>query len=232
MILGDRCTRGCTFCNVSRGSPHPVDPDEPYNLLTAVKTLGLKYVVLTSVTRDDLPDGGADHFRRCVSVLKECIPGIKVEVLVPDFGGRRECLEIVLSASPDMFNHNVETVPRLYPRVRKGSDYKRSLEILRLVKYISPQTPTKSAIILGFGECMEEVKRVMEDLRDAGVEFLTIGQYYQPSLRHHPVVKFYSHDEFEELREYGKSIGFKFVASGPNVRSSYRAGEAFSGHFG
>jgi len=227
MILGDRCTRGCTFCNVSRKHPKPVDPEEPYRLLSAVKALGLRYVVITSVTRDDLPDGGASQFARCIRVLKENLPDIRVEVLIPDFRSKREALETVLRENPDVLNHNVETVPRLYPKVRIGSKYERSLEVLRMSKEIAPQIPTKSALILGFGETFEEIVEVMKDLRSVECDFLTVGQYYAPSLKHHPVVKYYSPEEFRRIEELAYSLGFKFVACGPNVRSSYRAFEGW-----
>ncbi len=227
MILGDRCTRGCTFCNVARGRPKALDEEEPSRLLEAVRELGLSYVVITSVTRDDLPDGGASHFARCVRVLKENLRGIKVEVLVPDFRGMEESLKKVLEAGPDVLNHNVETVPRLYPKVRVGSSYERSLRVLEMSKEMAPHVPTKSALILGFGETMEEVIQVLRDLRGVGCDFLTVGQYYQPSLRHHPVVKYYSTEEFRRIEEIAYSLGFKFVASGPNVRSSYRAFEGY-----
>ncbi len=225
MILGDRCTRGCTFCNVKRGKPLPPDPFEPYRILEAVKTLGLRYVVITSVTRDDLPDGGASQFARCIRVLKENIPGVKVEVLIPDFGGKRCFLEKVLEEGPDVVAHNVETVPRLYNSVRRGADYRRSLEVLRAIKEIRDDVITKSALILGFGERKDEILRVLEDLREVDCDVLTVGQYYQPSVKHHPVVKYYSQEEFDEIRSVAYSLGFKFVASGPNVRSSYRAFE-------
>ena len=227
MILGNKCTRGCSFCNVSRGIGLVPDPSEPERILEVVTSLGLRYVVLTSVTRDDLPDGGADHFSKCIRLLKECVDSIGVEVLIPDFGGSESSLCKVIEAGPNVLNHNVETVPRLYPFVRKGSDYQRSLRVLKRSKELNPKIPTKSAIILGFGETFDEVLKVMEDLRKADVDFLTVGQYYQPSLRHHPVIKYYGHEEFEKIREFGYDFGFKFVASGPNVRSSYRAHEAF-----
>lgn len=227
MILGDRCTRGCTFCNVTRKRPLPVDESEPYRILEAVRILGLRYVVITSVTRDDLPDGGAEQFARCIRVLKENLEGVRVEVLIPDFRGRRESLETVLEAGPDVLNHNVETVPRLYPRVRVGAKYERSLKILEWSKEIAPEVPTKSALILGFGERMEEVVEVLRDLRGVGCDFLTVGQYYAPSLRHHPVVKYYSEEEFREIERIAYSLGFRFVACGPNVRSSYRAFEGY-----
>ncbi len=227
MILGDRCTRGCTFCNVKRKFPLPPDEDEPLRLLEAVKALGLRYVVITSVTRDDLPDGGAGQFALCVRLLKEKISGIKVEVLIPDFRGDEESLRLVLEARPDVLNHNVETVPRLYPRVRTGSKYERSLKVLEMSKKIAPHIPTKSALILGFGESMEEVVEVMKDLRSVGCDFLTVGQYYAPSLKHHPVVKYYTYEEFKKIERIAYELGFRFVASGPNVRSSYRAFEGW-----
>jgi len=228
MILGDRCTRGCSFCNVVRGAPLPPDPHEPYRILSAVRSLGLGYVVITSVTRDDLPDGGAHHFAECVRVLRENLPGVRVELLVPDFGGSREALECVLRAEPDVLNHNVETVPRLYPVVRKGSDYRRSLELLRMSKEMAPHIPTKSALIVGFGESLREIVEVLKDLREVSCDLLTVGQYYAPSLRHHPVVRYYSDEEFREIEEIARSLGFRAVVCGPNVRSSYRAESVIS----
>ncbi|ADC89703.1 lipoic acid synthetase [Thermocrinis albus DSM 14484] len=226
MILGDVCTRSCSFCNVRRGKEGTkVDPDEAMRLLHVVRQLNLKYVVITSPTRDDLVDGGASQFALCTRILKEGIPGIKVEALVPDMGGSVEALRIVLDAKPDVLAHNVETVPRLYNYVRKGSDYIRSLRLLENVKKLSGDITTKSAIILGFGERWDEILQVMKDLRNAGCDVLTIGQYYQPSRRHHPVLKYYTKEEFEALKEEALSLGFKWVASGPNVRSSYRAFE-------
>ena len=227
MILGDRCTRGCRFCNVKKEPPKAVDINEDKRILDAVKVLGLKYVVITSVARDDLADGGASHFARCIRTLKENIPGIGVEVLIPDFRGDGKALERVLRENPDVLNHNIETVPRLYPFVRIGSKYERSLRVLKLSKEIAPDIPTKSALILGFGEKREEVLKVMEDLRSVDCDYLTVGQYYQPSRSHFPVVKYYSEEEFEEIRDIAYSMGFKFVASGSNVRSSYRAWEVY-----
>ncbi len=200
-----------------------MDPEEPYRLLETVKILNLKYVVITSPTRDDLEDGGAGHFAQCIRILKKNIQNIKVEVLVPDFGGSYTALKEVLSAEPDVLNHNVETVPRLYHRVRKGADYQSSLELLRRAKESKPGIITKSALILGFGEKEEEVVEVMRDLRKVECDVLTIGQYYQPSKRHHPVVKYYTQEEFERLKEIAISLGFSHVFSGPNVRSSYKA---------
>lgn len=229
MILGDVCTRGCSFCNVSKGKPKPPSEEEPFRLFDAVRRMRLRYVVITSVTRDDLPDGGAEQFARCIRLIKDHLKDVKVEVLVPDFKGSTESLKVVLDAKPDVLNHNVETVPRLYPKVRKGANYERSLSILKKSKEISSHTFTKSAIILGFGETKKEIISVMKDLRDVQCDFLTIGQYYQPSLEHHPVVRYYTQEEFEELRSIALSLGFKYVASGPNVRSSYRAFEFIVG---
>jgi lipoic acid synthetase len=227
MILGDRCTRRCRFCNVKKEPPKAVDREEPKRLLKAVKALGLEYVVITSVARDDLPDGGASHFASCIRLLKKYIENIKVEVLIPDFRGSEEAIATVLKEKPDVLNHNIETVPRLYPYVRIGSKYERSLRVLRMSKEIAPDIPTKSALILGFGESWEEILQTMEDLRKTGCDFLTIGQYYQPSREHFPVVKFYSEEEFAKLGEIAYSMGFRFVASGNKVRSSYRAWNQF-----
>jgi len=223
MILGDRCTRFCSFCNVKRSAEGYVDPEEPLRVAEAVRILNLDYVVITSVTRDDLEFGGAFQFFRTVSAIKKLKEGIRVEVLVPDFGGSYRAVEIVLSSFPDVFSHNVETVPRLYERVRKGADYRRSIRVLRIAKDINPSVITKSALLVGFGERPEEIERVMDDLRDAGCDVLTIGQYYMPSLKHHPVLKYYTEEEFLRLKEMAEEKGFKMVVSGPNVRSSYRA---------
>jgi len=225
MILGDTCTRACTFCNLKRGKSTAPNPEEPYLLLQAVKSLGLSYVVITSPTRDDLPYGGAGHFYRCVKVLKETIPHIKVEVLVPDFKGNMKALELVLSSQPNVLAHNVETVPRLYEKVRTGSKYERSLEILKASKRINPHIPTKSALILGFGEKWEEIVDVLKDLRKVDCDFITIGQYYQPSKDHHPVVKYYTEEEFKELEKIAYSLGFKRAKAGAHIRSSYKAWE-------
>ena len=227
MILGDRCTRGCSFCNVKRKHPRPVDRNEPYRIFEVVRALRLKYVVITSVTRDDLPDGGAEQFAKCIEVLRKNMEGIRIEALIPDFKGKKESLETVLEAGPDVLSHNVETVPRLYPKVRVGAEYDRSLRILKWSKEMAPHIPTKSALILGFGERMEEVVEVMRDLRRVGCDLLTVGQYYAPSLKHHPVVKYYSEEEFREIEDIARSLGFRFVACGPEVRSSYRALEGY-----
>ena len=226
MILGTHCTRRCAFCNVEKGFPQKVDEEEPYRLLEAVKKLGLKYVVITSPARDDLPDGGAQQFANCIRVLKENIKDIKVEVLIPDFKGKKEALEKVLKEEPVVLNHNIETVPRLYPKVRIGANYERSLKVLKMSKEILPKVKTKSAIIVGFGERKDEILKVFEDLRKVDCDFLVIGQYYQPSLKHYPVVKYYTEEEFKELEEIAYSFGFKYVVSKPNARSSYKAFES------
>lgn len=228
LIMGDVCTRNCGFCAVAHGRPDPLDPDEPARVAEAAHRMGLKYVVITSVTRDDLPDGGASHFARAITEVKKAIPGAKVEVLVPDFGGSRSSLEVVLEAGPDVLNHNVETVPRLYPIVRPRADYSRSLELLAKVKEISPQVATKSGLMLGLGEDEGEVEGVLEDLVAAGCRILTLGQYLRPSKAHLPVARYVSPEEFEEWRKKALEMGFQKVASGPLVRSSYQAHEMFN----
>lgn len=225
LILGDICTRGCKFCDVKRGAPLPVDQDEPKRVADAIRELGLKYAVITSVTRDDLPDGGASIFAATVTEIRRSVPGCMVEVLVPDFGGSLEALKKVLDAKPDVLNHNMETVRRLYPEARKGADYQRSLELLGNVKRIDEDMITKSGIMVGLGETREEIAQLMEDLKEADCELLTIGQYLSPSESHLPVKKFYHPDEFAELKELGEKMGFAHVESGPLVRSSYHAKE-------
>ena len=227
LILGDVCTRRCTFCAVEKGLPRAVDEAEPEHLLEAVQKLGLNYVVITSVTRDDLPDGGASHFARTVALLHENAPDIIVEVLVPDFRGSEEAVRTVVASSPQVINHNVETIPRLYPEVRPGADYARSLELLYAVKNMEPKIVTKSGLMLGLGESAEEVVEVMRDLREADCDLLTIGQYLQPSPQHHPVRRFVPPDEFTKYEVIGREMGFAEVASSPLVRSSYRAAELF-----
>ena len=227
LILGDVCTRRCTFCAVKKGLPEPVDEAEPEHLLEAVQKLGLSYVVITSVTRDDLPDGGASQFARTVARLRENAADIMVEVLVPDFRGSEEAIRMVVESGPQVFNHNVETVPRLYPEVRTGADYARSLELLYMVKELNPKIATKSGLMLGLGENTEEVTEVMRDLREANCDLLTIGQYLQPSAQHHPVLRFVTPEEFAEYEAIGREMGFAEVASSPLVRSSYRAAELF-----
>jgi lipoic acid synthetase len=223
MILGDICTRNCTFCAVKKGHPTPLDLHEPEHIVEAVKKLGLKYVVVTSVTRDDLPDGGASHFAKAINAIHLYDPRIDVEVLIPDFKGSLAALQVVIDASPTVLNHNVETVPRLYPEVRPEADYLRSIKLLKRAKDIENSLLTKSGLMLGLGESKEEIIGVMEDLREVNCELLTIGQYLQPSPKHHKVVRFVPPPEFEEYKEIGEKMGFKAVASAPFVRSSFHA---------
>ncbi|MGD2074124.1 MAG: lipoyl synthase [Gammaproteobacteria bacterium] len=224
MIMGDLCTRRCPFCDVAHGRPQPLDPQEPEQLAAAIGGMRLRYVVVTSVDRDDLRDGGAAHFVACILAIRQHNPSTHVEVLVPDFRGRMDrALDILHRAPPDVFNHNLETVPRLYRRVRPGSDYAWSLELLRRFGEDHSDVPTKSGLMLGLGETLDEVMQVMRDLRDHGVAMLTLGQYLQPSRHHLPVERYVHPDEFERLRRAGEAMGFSRVASGPMVRSSYHA---------
>jgi len=228
MILGNVCTRRCGFCAVQKGAPLPVDYEEPERVAEAVAALGLRYAVITSVNRDDRKDGGADLFRLTILAIRRRVPGCKVEVLIPDFQGRREALDAVLGASPDVLNHNIETVPRLYRQVRLGARYERSLELLAYSKQARPDIPTKSGLMLGLGESREEVRQVMSDLRVHAVDILTIGQYLRPSSKHLPVLRYVPPAEFEEYRQEGLKMGFAHVESGPLVRSSYHAAEGLS----
>lgn len=224
MILGQVCTRRCPFCEVGHGRPLPVDTQEPAQLADAVANMKLKYVVITSVDRDDLRDGGATHFADCVEAVREAQPGIRVEILTPDFRGRMEISLDALSVSPpDVFNHNMETVPRLYKKARPGADYQWSLDLIKQFGERHPGIPTKSGLMVGLGEEVEEIKAVMRDLLEHGCSMLTIGQYLAPSDSHLPIEAYYTPQQFDELKEYGESIGFKHVASGPLVRSSYHA---------
>ena len=224
MIMGDICTRRCPFCDVAHGKPLPLDADEPGNLARTIAEMGLSYVVITSVDRDDLRDGGAAHFAACVAAVRRHNPQTRVEILVPDFRGRREvALEALSEAPPDVFNHNLETVPRLYRQARPGADYTWSLELIRHFKERHPEVPTKSGLMLGLGEEIDEVEQVMRDLRQHGCNMLTLGQYLQPSIHHLPVARWVHPDEFERLAEVGHALGFEHVASGPMVRSSYHA---------
>ncbi len=224
MILGDVCTRRCPFCDVAHGRPAPPDPDEPRNLAETVAAMGLRYVVITSVDRDDLRDGGAAHFAACVRAVRARCPGIRVEILVPDFRGRPErALEALAEAPPDVLNHNLETVPRLYRTVRPGADYAHSLRLLERFKARHPEVPTKSGLMVGLGETLEEVEQVMRDLRAHGVDMLTVGQYLQPSVHHLPVARYVTPEEFARIEALGYALGFSHVASGPLVRSSYHA---------
>ena len=224
MIMGDICTRRCPFCDVAHGRPLPLDANEPRNLATAIAKAQLRYVVITSVDRDDLVDGGAGHFIACISAVREASPSTKVEILVPDFRGRMEiALRLMHQNPPDVFNHNVETVPHLYPQARPGSDYQWSLNLLKRFKKAQPQVPTKSGLMVGLGESDEDIHQVMQDLRAHDVDMLTIGQYLQPTQSHLPVLRYVQPKIFDAFAEYGYSIGFKHVASGPLVRSSYHA---------
>ena len=225
MILGNVCTRRCGFCAVQKGPPDSVDYDEPRRVADAVAQLGLRHAVVTSVNRDDRADGGAELFAMMIRAIRERIPDCKVEVLVPDFQGSHVAMEIVLDARPDILNHNVETVSRLYRTVRAGSDYRRSLEMLRYASAAEPSIPTKSGIMVGLGETPDEVRQTLRDLRDHGVGIVTIGQYLRPSADHLAIQKFYAPQEFEALRDYGRRLGFGHVESGALVRSSYHADE-------
>jgi lipoic acid synthetase len=224
MILGETCTRPCGFCAVKRGKPEAVADDEPARLAEACSRMGLRHVVITSVTRDDLPDGGAEHFRRCVKAVRQRT-GATIEVLTPDFDGRTEAIDVVLSARPEVFNHNLETVARLQQHVRRKSQYGISLRVLEYVKRTSPETRTKTGLMLGLGETTEEVLETLADLRSIGCDLVTLGQYLQPSPRHLPVVRYLPPAEFEELGRLARRLGFADVASGPFVRSSYHADE-------
>ena len=227
MILGDICTRNCTFCAVTKGKPLPPDPEEPEHIVAAVKKLRLRYVVVTSVTRDDLPDGGASHFAQTITAIRTYDSSIMIEVLIPDFKGSLPALQAVIDAQPTVLNHNVETVPRLYPEVRPKANYRQSIELLKQAKLVNNGLCTKSGLMLGLGETQQEVIEVMADLRQASCNLLTLGQYLQPSLRHHGIVRYVLPEEFEEYQNLGKEMGFSSVVSGPLVRSSFHAAEAY-----
>lgn len=227
MILGRICTRNCTFCNVTKGAASIPDDREPIHIAEAVRELGLKHIVITSVTRDDLPDGGASHYAEVIKQVRNKNINTIIEVLIPDFQGSLAALNIVINAKPNIINHNVETVPRLYPAVRSMADYKRSIELLQRVKQLDKRIYTKSGIMLGLGEKKQEVIEVLKELRKAGCDFITIGQYLAPSVKHHPVVAYVSPDIFEELKNTGEKMGFSYVASAPLVRSSYHAEDVF-----
>lgn len=224
MIMGDICTRRCPFCDVAHGKPLALDQEEPINLANTIKAMGLRYVVITSVDRDDLRDGGAGHFVECIKQVRLQNPDIKIEILVPDFRGRMDvALGIMNEQAPDVFNHNLETIPRLYKKARPGADYQWSLDLLKNFKELYPNVPTKSGLMLGLGETLEEVQEVMLDLRKHDCDMLTLGQYLQPSLNHLPIDRFVTPEEFDQLAVVGKEMGFTQVASGPMVRSSYHA---------
>ncbi len=224
MIMGDICTRRCPFCDVGHGRPNPLDRDEPENLADTIAAMQLKYVVITSVDRDDLRDGGASHFVECIEAIRSQCPATRIEILTPDFRGRIDVAVDILNKAPaDVFNHNLETVPRLYRQARPGSDYHYSLDLLRRIKKQQPGVPTKSGIMLGLGETRQEIIEVLKDMREHDVNMVTLGQYLQPSRYHLAVEKYWSPDEFDDLRSEGESLGFDNVASGPMVRSSYHA---------
>lgn len=230
MIMGDKCTRRCSFCDVAHGRPEPLDPQEPFNLAKTIAEMQLRYVVITSVDRDDLRDGGAAHFVDCIREVRKQNPNITIEVLVPDFRGRMQvALDIMAQALPDVFNHNIETAPRLYKQARPGSDYQFSLDLLQNFKRLYPQVPTKSGMMLGLGETILEVEQVMADLRAHEVDMITLGQYLSPSRYHLPVVNYVAPEEFKRLGELAKQMGFSRVASGPLVRSSYHADKQAAG---
>jgi lipoic acid synthetase len=224
MIMGDLCTRRCPFCDVAHGRPKLLDKNEPANLARAIQLMNLQYVVITSVDRDDLKDGGAGHFADCIRAVRAMVSAITIEILTPDFRKRADiALAILKSSPPDVFNHNLETVPRLYRYARPGAEYAGSLQLIKKFKTQHPEVPTKSGLMLGLGETIEEVKEVLRDLRNHDCDWLTIGQYLQPSRHHLPVDRFVHPDEFNALGEFARKIGFKNVASGPMVRSSYHA---------
>ena len=230
MILGDLCTRRCPFCDVGHGQPRPPDPEEPRHLAETLAALGLKYVVITSVDRDDLRDGGAGHFAAWIRSARSAAPRTRIEILTPDFRGRLDlALEALVADPPDVMNHNLETVPRLYKACRPGADYAHSLALLKRFKALRPEVPTKSGVMLGLGESDQEVRAVLEDLRAQGVDMLTLGQYLQPSPHHLPVERFVTPDEFAEFERVALALGFRNVASGPMVRSSYHADRQAAG---
>lgn len=226
MILGNVCTRRCGFCAVQKGVPLEMDYDEPRRVAEAVERMGLRFAVVTSVNRDDQPNGGAEIFAAVIRAIRERVPGCGVEVLIPDFQGSREAMDIVLDAQPDVLNHNTETVPRLYKQVRLGARFERSLEMLQYAKEKAPSIPTKSGLMLGLGESLDEVKDTMRQLREHRVDIVTLGQYLRPSLKHLPILRYVPVEDFAMLKEYGQSLGFSHVESGPLVRSSYHADEA------
>ena len=228
MILGEVCTRRCSFCDVAHGRPLAPDPLEPAKLAGTIRDMRLRYVVITSVDRDDLRDGGAGHFAACIRAVRFENPDIRIEILTPDFRGKGRmdrALEVLAEYPPDVFNHNIETVPDLYREVRPGADYAWSLQLLKRFKAQHPTIPTKSGIMLGLGETLEQVQRTLNDLREHEVDMVTIGQYLQPSAHHHPVLRYWTPEEYKALEDYGMALGFQHVASGPMVRSSYHADE-------
>lgn len=232
MIMGEICTRRCPFCDVGHGKPLPLDSQEPVNLAEAIAEMRLRYVVVTSVDRDDLRDGGAQHFADCIREIRASVPDIQIEILTPDFRGRMEpALDILSRTPPDVFNHNLETIPRLYREARPGANYKWSLKLLKEYKARNPGVLTKSGLMVGMGETLDEMKSVFDDMREHDIEMLTVGQYLQPSKDHFPIQRYVHPDEFKEYEDYAYSIGFTHVASGPLVRSSYHADKQAHGEF-
>lgn len=228
MILGKNCTRSCRFCSVNSLSPEEINPQEPKMVASAVQKLGIQYAVITSVTRDDLPDGGAEHFARTIMEIRKLNTEIKIEILTPDFEGKKEAIDIVTAAKPDVINHNIETVKRLYPKVRPQALYERSLEFIRYVKSAAPDIFTKSGFMLGLGEKEDEVFQLIEDLKYCGCDIVTVGQYIQPSKKHLPVEKYYTPKEFESLKQQAISLGIKYPVFSPLARSSYKASEVLT----
>ena len=224
LIMGNVCTRNCKYCNISCAKPEPVDELEPQNVAQAVKDLGLKYAVITSVTRDDLPDGGAVYFKRCIDNIRELSPETKVEILTPDFKGDKNSLDTIISVNPDVFNHNIEATKNIFKKVRPQGDYNRSLEVLRYIKENS-EIKTKSGLMVGLGESFEDIEETFLDLKSVGCDILTVGQYIQPSKQHYPLGKYYTLEEFEQLQELAKKVGFKHYQINPLVRSSYMASD-------
>lgn len=222
LIMGNNCTRNCRYCNISCNRPEPLDPQEPKHIAKAVKDLGLKYAVITSVTRDDLPDGGAQHFANCIYEIRKISPDVKIEILTPDFKNKKEALDIIINAHPDVFNHNIETVRAVFKTARPQGNYDISLDVLKYIKQNS-DIQTKSGMMIGLGETFAQIKETIEDLYSVGCDILTIGQYIQPSKEHLPVAKYYSLEEYEELKKLAASIGIKNYQIGPLVRSSYNA---------
>ncbi len=224
LIMGNVCTRNCRYCNIGCAKPDPLDMDEPMHVAQAVKELGLKYSVITSVTRDDLPDGGAEHFARCIEEIRKLVPDVKIEILTPDFKGEHSALDRIIRAHPDVFNHNIETVKELFKTVRPKAIYNRSLDVLKYIKENS-DIITKSGMMIGLGETFEQIEETLTDLKKAGCDILTIGQYIQPSKEHLPVAEYYKPEDYETLKTLAQKIGFKHYQIGPLVRSSYRAAE-------
>lgn len=224
LIMGNVCTRNCRYCNISCARPKPLDETEPLHVAEAVRDLGLKYAVITSVTRDDLPDGGAEHFKKCIEKIHELTPEVKIEILTPDFKGLKSSLDTIIKARPDVFNHNIETAKEIFKTARPQGDYETSLKVLKYIKDIGKLT-TKSGFMIGLGETIEQIEETLKDLKQAGVDIVTIGQYIQPSKEHLPVQKYYKPEEYEELKILAAKIGFKHYQIGPLVRSSYRAAD-------